>query len=86
MEAPAATARSRAEIAELRGQAAGNKIAMLQLQTRRREEAVTQLRDQQFRQIDLAERLMDEQPNRFDVGSSGDFGHDSAESGVQLGL
>ena len=49
-------ARSRAEIAELRGQAAGNKIAMLQLQTRRREEAVTQLRDQQFRQIDLAER------------------------------
>jgi len=51
-------ARSRAEIAELRGQAAGNKIAMLQLQTRRREEAVTQLRDQQFRQIDLAERRL----------------------------
>lgn len=51
-------ARSVAEIAELRGQAAGNKIAKLQLETRRREEAVTLLRDQQFQQIDLAERRL----------------------------
>jgi HlyD family type I secretion membrane fusion protein len=51
-------ARLSAEIAELRGQAAGNKIAMLQLDTQRREEAVTQLRDQQFQQIDFAERRL----------------------------
>lgn len=50
--------RSTAEVAELRGQAAGNKIAMLQLDTKRREEAVTQLRDQQFQEVDLAERRL----------------------------
>lgn len=50
------TGRLEAEIAELRGQAASNAIALLQLQTHRREDAVTTLRDLQFRQIELMER------------------------------
>lgn len=45
-----------AEIAELRGRIAGNNIEILQLKTRRREEAVTTLRDLQFREIELNER------------------------------
>ncbi|MFK7751031.1 MAG: HlyD family type I secretion periplasmic adaptor subunit [Sedimentitalea sp.] len=45
-----------AEIAELRGMTAGNNIEILQLTTRRREEAVTTLRDLQFREIELNER------------------------------
>lgn len=62
-------ARLSAEVAELRGQAAGNKIEMLQLQTQRREEAVTQLREMQFQEIDLAERRLSliETLSRLDV-------------------
>ncbi|MEZ5913909.1 MAG: HlyD family type I secretion periplasmic adaptor subunit [Paracoccaceae bacterium] len=48
--------RLEAEVAELRGQSAGNGIAALQLTTKRREEAVTTLRDLEFRQIELLER------------------------------
>lgn len=57
------------EIAELRGKIAGNNIAILQLQTRRREEAVTTLRDLQFREIELNERRIDlrETLSRLDV-------------------
>ncbi|SLN55936.1 Type I secretion system membrane fusion protein PrsE [Roseovarius litorisediminis] len=51
--------RFEAEMAELRGQAASNEIALLQLETRRREEAVTTLRDLQFREIELTERQID---------------------------
>ena len=50
-------ARLEAEIAELRGQAAGNDIARLQLVSRRREQAVGELRDLQFREIELTQRL-----------------------------
>jgi HlyD family type I secretion membrane fusion protein len=50
------TGRLEAEIAELRGQVASNAIGLLQLETRRREEAVTGLRDLQFREIELLER------------------------------
>jgi HlyD family type I secretion membrane fusion protein len=45
-----------AQIADLRGQISANAIAMLQLQTRRREEAVTQLRDIQAKTYGLAEQ------------------------------
>ncbi|WP_135502478.1 HlyD family type I secretion periplasmic adaptor subunit [Roseovarius aestuariivivens] len=48
-----------AQMAELRGQQASNEIALLQLKTRRREEAVSTLRDLQFREIELAERKLD---------------------------
>lgn len=51
--------RFEAEMAELRGQAASNEISLLQLETRRREEAVTTLRDLQFREIELTERKID---------------------------
>lgn len=47
-----------AEIAALRGQVASNDIAQLQLVTAQREEAVTQLRDIQFRQVELAEQRL----------------------------
>ena len=47
-----------AEIADLRGQAASTQIARLQLVTARREEALTQLRDMQFQQIELVERQL----------------------------
>ncbi|WP_324752424.1 HlyD family type I secretion periplasmic adaptor subunit [Roseovarius sp. Pro17] len=48
--------RLEAEIAELRGQAAGNAIEVLQLRTRRQEEAATELRDMQYRQAELLEK------------------------------
>jgi HlyD family type I secretion membrane fusion protein len=48
----------KAQIAELRGQLASNAIALLQLGTKRREEAVTQLRDIQYKQIELSERRL----------------------------
>jgi HlyD family type I secretion membrane fusion protein len=48
--------RMAAEIAELRGDAASNEIARLQLQTSRREEAVTTLRNLQYHEIELAQR------------------------------
>lgn len=51
--------RIEAEIAELRGKVAANEISLLQLETRRREEAVTTLRDLQFREIELTERAID---------------------------
>jgi HlyD family secretion protein len=51
--------RLEAQMAELRGQAASNDISLLQLDTRRREEAVSTLRDLQFREIELAERKLD---------------------------
>lgn len=48
-----------AQKAELRGQAVSNEISLLQLTTLRREEAVTTLRDLQFREVELAERKLD---------------------------
>ena len=48
--------RIEAEIAELRGQKASNGIALLQLTTQRRENAVSRLRDLEFREIELRER------------------------------
>lgn len=51
--------RLEAQMAELRGQAASNDISLLQLDTRRREEAVSTLRDLQFREIELTERKLD---------------------------
>lgn len=44
------------DLSALRGEVASNEIAALQLLTRRREEALTQLRDLEFRQIELMER------------------------------
>ncbi len=51
--------RLEAQMAELRGQAASNDISLLQLDTRRREEALGTLRDLQFREIELTERKLD---------------------------
>jgi HlyD family secretion protein len=51
--------RLEAEIAELRGRIAANEISLLQLTTRRREEAVATLRDLEFREIELTERKLD---------------------------
>ena len=48
-----------AEIAGLRGEIAGNGIALVQAQTKRREEAVSQLRDLAFGEIELTERRQD---------------------------
>lgn len=58
-----------AEIATLRGQITSNDIARLQLVTRQREEAVTQLRDIQFRLVELAEQrlALTETLSRLDV-------------------
>ncbi|SLN32421.1 Type I secretion system membrane fusion protein PrsE [Roseovarius albus] len=63
--------RLEAEIAELRGQATSNDIALLQLKTERREEAVTTLRDLQFREIELVERRIDLEDtlSRLDIRS-----------------
>lgn len=47
-----------AELGALRGEVTSNEITALQLETRRREDAVTQLRDLEFREIELAERLI----------------------------
>jgi HlyD family secretion protein len=47
-----------AQIADLRGQISANAIAVLQLQTRRREEAVTQLRDIQAKSYELTEQAL----------------------------
>jgi HlyD family type I secretion membrane fusion protein len=48
-----------AEIAGLRGEAAGNGISLLQVETQRREQAVSLLRDLAFTRIELAERRLD---------------------------
>ncbi len=50
------TGRLTAEIAELRGQLASNAISILKLETTRREEASSQLRDLEFSEIELIER------------------------------
>ena len=47
-----------AEIAEFRGQSASNAISLLKLETTRREEAATALRDLEFSQIELTERKL----------------------------
>jgi HlyD family type I secretion membrane fusion protein len=59
----------KAETAELRGKLAENGIIRLQLATQRQEEAVTALRDLQFRQIELVERQLSlsETLSRLDV-------------------
>lgn len=61
--------RLEAELAELRGQIASNDIAALQLETRRREEALTQLRDLEFREIELIERkiVLTDSLSRLDI-------------------
>lgn len=58
-----------AQIAEMRGQIAANAIAALQVETRRREEAVTQLREIQGRALDLAEQSLSlrETLSRLDI-------------------
>lgn len=58
-----------ADIADLRVQTTSNQIARLQLLTARREEALTQLRDMQFQQIELIERRLSlaETLSRLDV-------------------
>lgn len=59
----------KADTAELRGKLAENGIIRLQLTTQRQEEAVTALRDLQFRQIELVERqlALSETLSRLDV-------------------
>ncbi|WP_209427992.1 HlyD family type I secretion periplasmic adaptor subunit [Pararhodobacter sp. SW119] len=61
--------RLEAEIAELRGHAVSNQIYRLQLQTNRREQAVTSLRDLQFREIELTQRkhILEETLSRLDI-------------------
>lgn len=58
-----------AELAALRGQVTSNEITALQLETRRREDAVTQLRDLEFREIELAERriVLTDSLSRLDI-------------------
>ncbi len=58
-----------ADLAALNGEIASNEIASLQLQTHRREEALTQLRDLEFRQIELIERqiVLAESLERLDL-------------------
>ncbi len=57
------------ELAALKGQMASNDIAALQLHTRRREDAVTQLRDLEFREIELVERkiVIEDSLSRLDL-------------------
>ena len=50
--------RLEADIAELRGEVVSNEIYRLQLQTNRREQAATALRDLQFREIELSQRKL----------------------------
>ncbi|MEM9897742.1 MAG: HlyD family type I secretion periplasmic adaptor subunit, partial [Pseudomonadota bacterium] len=58
-----------AKIAQLKGSVAGVKIEVLKLETRRREEAITALREIQIREIELAERnfALLERLSRLDV-------------------
>lgn len=58
-------------IARIKGQIAALNIEVLRLGTARREEAITTLRDQQYRQIELAERKLglSERLNRLNVRS-----------------
>lgn len=61
--------RLEAEIAELRGQSASNAISLLKLETTRREEAGTALRDLEFSKIELTERrlALEDTQSRLDV-------------------
>ena len=61
--------RLEAEVAELRGHKVSNQIYRLQLQTSRREQAVTALRDLQFREIELTQRkhILVETLSRLDI-------------------
>lgn len=63
------TGRLEAETAELRGQAASNAISLLKLETARREEAASALRDLDFSQIELTERklALEDTLSRLDV-------------------
>ncbi|MCV2881852.1 HlyD family type I secretion periplasmic adaptor subunit [Actibacterium sp. XHP0104] len=72
--------RMEADLAAIKGEAASNDIALLQLQARRREEAVTRLRDLQFREIELSERQISLQDtlSRLDIRA--------ATGGVVYGL
>ncbi|MXQ09133.1 HlyD family type I secretion periplasmic adaptor subunit [Alphaproteobacteria bacterium GH1-50] len=58
-----------ADIAQFRGQIASLEIERLKLESGRREEAIVTLRDLQYREIELAERLLnlDERLDRLDV-------------------
>jgi HlyD family secretion protein len=82
----------RAKSAQLRGSVAEVNIEMIKLQTSRREEAITELRDLEFREIELAERLLglDERLSRLSVRSPVDgvvYGSDvfALQSVVQAG-
>ncbi len=61
--------RLEAETAELRGQSASNAISRLRLETTRREEAASQLRDLEFSEIELTERqlALTETMSRLDI-------------------
>ncbi|MEO1239664.1 MAG: HlyD family efflux transporter periplasmic adaptor subunit, partial [Pseudomonadota bacterium] len=48
-----------AETAELRGQIAAARIQILRLTSTRREEAIAELRDLEFREVELGERFLD---------------------------
>jgi HlyD family type I secretion membrane fusion protein len=63
-----------AEIAGLRGEAAGNEITLLQAKTQRREDAVATLRDLEFSQIELAERRLEliETLSRLEIRAPGE--------------
>lgn len=51
-------AQLQAKIADLKGQIAANDIQKLQLTTKRREEAVSQLRDIQYKEVELSEKRL----------------------------
>lgn len=51
-------AQLQAQAADLKGQVAANDIQKLQLTTKRREDAVTQLRDIQYKEVELAEKRL----------------------------
>ncbi|GHD98535.1 hypothetical protein U879_08560 [Defluviimonas sp. 20V17] len=51
-------AQLQAKIADLKGQIAANEIQKLQLTTKRREEAVSQLRDIQYKEVELSEKRL----------------------------
>lgn len=63
------TGRLEAESARLKAQIAATEIEILRLSTSRQEEAITTLRDLQFREIELAERrvALQEQMARLDI-------------------
>lgn len=54
----AQVAQLQAKIADLKGQIAANEIQKLQLTTKRREEAMSQLRDIQYKEVELSEKRL----------------------------